>query len=265
MRAILIALVPLGLFLGLPSVHGEEPGPRVATAVDSMQPRQRDLVEDAVRRLIDADHWREVGAIQKEFATGGETAARALERPAKRHDDDAVRLRCYEVLTKYFGKEAEETIAHDGLSDESDKVSYHCAWYVGDLKIYGGHRRFRRLMEDDKQPESVRNAATKSLAQLGEANVIGRLIEMMENDRYMPRYMGNLGAKALTGKDLNDFNEYEFAEGAFVSGGMEAVRVNIHPADYHETCAKRHQAIADYCRWLEEARPEIFKHLYAQW
>ena len=62
MRAILIALVPLGLFLGLPSVHGEEPGPRVATAVDSAQPRQRDLVADAVRRLIDAASINDFGA-----------------------------------------------------------------------------------------------------------------------------------------------------------------------------------------------------------
>jgi hypothetical protein len=120
-------------------------------------------------------------------------------------------------------------------------------------------------MEDDKQPKNVRNAATKSLAQLGEANVIRRLIEMMESDSYMPRYMGNLGAKALTGKDLNDFNGYKYAEGAIVSGGIEYKLLNVHPAGYHETLAKRHQAIADYSQWLEKERPEIFKHLYAPW
>jgi hypothetical protein len=80
----------------------------------------------------------------------------------------------------------------------------------------------------------------------------------------MPRYMGNLGAKALAGKDLNDFNGYEYGEGAFVSGGNEYRTVHM-PIDYHQKVAKRHQAIANYCTWLQEKRPEIFKHLYAPW
>jgi hypothetical protein len=265
MRAVFCALTTLELCFCLPVVYGIEPEPRVASVVDSQPPSQRDLAYDAVKRLTEADNWREVAAIQKEFAEFGEEAVHPLWRQAKRCEDEAVRLRCFEVLTRYFGKQAEERIAHDGLSDESDKVRYHCAWYVGDLKIYGGHRSLRRLMEDEKQPESVRHAATKSLAQLGEADVIRQLAAMMESDYYMPRYMGNLGAKALTGKNLNDFNGYEYSEGAVVSGGIEYRLLNVHPVGYHETLAKRHQAIADYCKWLESERPAIFKHLYAPW
>lgn len=189
MRMMLGTLITLGLSFELALAHGVEPEPRTADAVET-RPSPRDLAADAVKRLIDADNWRDVAAIQREFKECGNEAVHPLSRQAKRHEDDAVRLRCYEVLTKYSGKESEETIAHDGLSDESDKVRYHCAWYVGDLKIYGGHRRLRWLMEDEKQPENVRNAATKSLAQLGEGDVICRLIEMLQNDRYMPRYMG---------------------------------------------------------------------------
>jgi hypothetical protein len=264
MRPYSIALHILGLALGLPFVYGQDAQSLGSSAADSPPPSQRELVDDAVKRLIDAGNWRDVLAIQKEFATLGEDAAHEVERPAKRHEDDEVRMRCFEVLTKYFGKQSEETIAHDGLSDPSEKIRYHCAWHVGDLKIYGSHRQLRRLMEDDKQPESVRNAATKSLAQLGEPDVIRGLVKLMADDYYMPRHMGNLGAKVLTGKDLNDFNGYEFSEGAFVSGGNELRTIYI-PIDYHQKAAKRHQAIADYCQWLQKNRPEIFKHLYAPW
>ncbi len=245
------------LFLAL-STFGAE------NSATTKSEQQHQLAEDAVKRLIEAKEWREVSAIQKEFATLGEAAISLLKRQAKRHEDDGIRMRCYEVLTEYFGEEAGETIAHHGLADQSDKIRYHCAWHLGDLKIYGGHRRLRHLMEDEKQPDFVRHAATKSLAELGEANVIRRLITMLESDYYMPRHMGNLGLKALTGKDLDDFHGYEYAEGAFFSGGNEMVTA-YEPISYHEKVAQRNQAIADFCVWLKDERPDIYKHLYAPW
>ena len=86
----------------------------------------------------------------------------------------------------------------------------------------------------------------------------------MESQSYMTRYMANTGAKALTGKNLNDFGGYKYSEGAFVSGGVEATLLNVHPVGAHQMWAKRHQAIADFCSWLERDRPDIFKHLYAE-
>lgn len=119
-------------------------------------------------------------------------------------------------------------------------------------------------MDDPKQPEYVRHAAAKSLAELGEPDVIKQLVEMMQNDRFMARHMGNLGAKALTGRNLEDFNDYKYGEGAFVSGGVEA-SFDVAPEHYHSLVAKRHQALADYCSWLAKERPEIYKHIGVTW
>jgi hypothetical protein len=86
---------------------------------------------------------------------------------------------------------------------------------------------------------------------------------MMQAKGYMCRHMGNIGAKALTGKCLNDFNGYDYSESAFVSGGVEAMLLNEHPVQYYGRVAKRHQALADFCAWLEQEKPEVFKYLHA--
>jgi hypothetical protein len=251
--------------LGAAGGVDEKSAPATVDADLAQWHAQRHKADDAVQHLIKAKDWREARGIQKELTAIGEAAVSPITRQAKKNDDADVRLRCFELLTEHYAKSSEEAIAHDGLMDESVAVRYHCAWHSGDLKLYGAHRRLRGLMEDAKQPPNVRHAATKSLAQLGEANVIGMLVKMMESDSYMPRYMGNLGAKALTGKDLNEFGGYDYGEGAFVSGGLEYMFLNEHPADRHEKLAKRHGAIAAYCKWLEQDQPAIFKHLYAPW
>lgn len=203
--------------------------------------------------------------MQQRLVALGEEAIPAITRRARKSDGAAVRFWCYEVLTKHFPDKSAEAIASDGLKDESDKILYHCAWHVGDKKIYGAYRKLRRLAEDQEQPEYVRDAAVKSLAQLGEPDVMPQLVTMMQHKGYMRRYMGNLGAEALTGKCLDDFNGYKYSEGAFVSGGVEYMRMDEHPHEYHQRLAKRHQALADYCAWLEKEKPEVFKYLYAPW
>lgn len=255
----------LAAALGAAGGGGETSAPATVDAELAQWHAKRHQAVDAVQRLINAKDWRQARGIQKELVAIGEAAVSPITKQAKKNENADVRLRCYELLTEHFAASAEEAIAHDGLMDESEAVRYHCAWHAGDLKLYGAHRRLRGLMEDSKQPAHVRHAATKSLAELGEPNVIGRLVAMMESDSYMPRYMGNVGAKALTGKDLNEFNGYDYSEGAFVSGGIEMMMMNVHPADYHEKIAKRHGAIAAYCKWLEQEQPAIFKHLYAPW
>lgn len=228
-------------------------------------PSVRKQAEELLDGLSEKTPWREVDAVQERLVALGEEAIPAITRRARKSDDYAVRLWCYEVLTKHFPDKSAEAIASNGLRDESDKVLYHCAWHVGDKKIYGAYRKLRRLSEDLEQPDYVRDAATKSLAQLGEPDVMPRLVAMMQDNGYMRRYMGNLGAEALTGKCLNDFDGYKYSEGAFVSGGVEAVRTHEHPATYHEKIVKRHQALADYCAWLEKEKPEVFKYLHAPW
>ena len=223
----------------------------------------KERISDAVDRLIKAKDWRAAKNVKQELVVMGASAVRPIQRQAKRHENEQVRLWCYELLAAHFIEESRDFIADQGLSDTSEKVRYISAWHCGEAKIFGAHRKLRRLMEDENQPDCIRDAATKSLAELGETDVVRKLIELMSSDHYMARHMGNVGAKALTGRNLNDFNDYSYSEGALVSGGVEVVISNPYPPDLHEHIAERHQAVADYCRWLEKERPEVFKHLYA--
>lgn len=217
-------------------------------------------------QFAEASDRDEQRKLREQLIAVGERAIHHIYRQADDHENPRTRLRCYQLLSEEFGDFAatHEIIAHDGICDPSDDIRYHCAFAVGQLKIYAGHRNLRRLMDDPKQPEYVRHAATKSLAELGEPDVIKRLIDMMQHDRFMPRHMGNLGAKALTGRNLENFNDYKYSEGAFVSGGIEATFA-VPPEHYHATVAKRHQALADYCNWLAKERPEIYKHIGVPW
>jgi hypothetical protein len=115
-------------------------------------------------------------------------------------------------------------------------------------------------MTREDASEWERFAAAKSLAELGEADVLRVLYEAIESDWYMHRYMGNLGLKGLTGKDLNDFEKYDWSEGAFVSGGREAVPM-FDAIEQSEKRAKRYSAMAAYFKWLKAEKPEIYKHV----
>jgi hypothetical protein len=107
-----------------------------------------------------------------------------------------------------------------------------------------------------------RFAAAKSLAQLGEADaeVFRTLFEAVTHEGYMARMMGNAGLKALSGKNLNDFAGYQFGEGAFVSGGREAM-VQFDAVRVSETRARRYAAAEGYFKWLQKERPDLYKHL----
>ena len=72
--------------------------------------------------------------------------------------------------------------------------------------------------------------------------------------------MANIGIEALSGKDLDDFGEYNYHEGTFVSGGVEYQRA-FDAASVSAQKAKRYQALAAYCKWLQAERPELYKHL----
>ena len=83
------------------------------------------------------------------------------------------------------------------------------------------------------------------------------------SDAYMPRSMANIGLNALSGKDLDDFEGYNHGEGATVSGGNEAVPLEVDAVDDAEKKAKRYAATAAYFRWLRQARPDLYKHVTA--
>jgi hypothetical protein len=78
-------------------------------------------------------------------------------------------------------------------------------------------------LPDTPTDERTKLAAAKSLAQLGEADVLRTLYYGLESDCYMERMMANAGVKALSGKDLTAFGGYDWSEGAAVTGGVEGV------------------------------------------
>jgi hypothetical protein len=78
------------------------------------------------------------------------------------------------------------------------------------------------------------------------------------------RRQGNVGLKALTGRDLNDFAEYDYSEGAIVSGGREAERM-FDAVEHATRRAQRYAAMTAYFTWLKAERPELYKHVSPTW
>ena len=97
---------------------------------------------------------------------------------------------------------------------------YQCAFLLGDLKVHRAERALRAALEGatGKDDEFFRYTVSKSLAQLGEADVqvLRNLFAAVSDDSFMSRHIGNIGLKALSGKNLEDFEGYHYAEGAFV-------------------------------------------------
>jgi HEAT repeat protein len=242
----------LSLFMGLSGAPLNRPGVRD--------------VNTAFQRLASAKDWREEAAAVKDLVAFGDKALPIVEHSAIRHSDVKVRRICYQILTKTFIQDttAARTVATDGLRDMDDEIRYCCAFCLGEHKVYNAHRLLRIVLEDKSASDQIRLAAAKSLAELGEVDVIRELYYALGDDHYMPRYLGNLGIKALSGKDLNDFDGYQYGEDAFVSGGREA-EVALDAVSESSHKAKRFRALASFCQWLKEQRPELYKHLSEGW
>jgi hypothetical protein len=212
-------------------------------------------------RFTTAEDWRESQAAGRQLVALGKEGKKLLLRGAEHDEDAAVRRRCWEVLIRDFASDERmlAILANDGLADDDRAIRYMAAFHLGDEKVYGAFRRLRNVIGDPEQDEMTRYAAAKSLAELGDPEGLPLLYDGLGSDWYMPRYLSNLGIRALTGKDLNEF-DYDYSEGAFVSGGVEA-RTHRRPIEDAERRARRHTAIAAYCRWLKGERPELYKHL----
>ena len=221
-----------------------------------------DPVHAALKKIGEAGtNWPAESAARQELIALGQPVVRTLRHELGEIEDVRVRRACYEILSESFAKDDQAVlILAGGLADEDAQIRYVAAFRLGDLKVYAAHRRLRLVMDDAKAPEHVRLAAAKSLAQLGESCGLRLLHEGAMADRYMDRYMANIGLKALSGKDLDDFEGYQFWEGAFVSGGIEAMFA-FDALTIAEKKAKRFAAAAAYFRWLKAERPDLYKHL----
>ena len=217
----------------------------------------------AFSKLVDSEHdWRAAQTAVDELEEIGEPALETVMQGAEHHENARVRLTCYRLLTSAFAKSERvlEFIANNGLADADSQIRYVSAFSLGERRFFPAHRRLRLAMEREDASDWELYAAAKSLAELGEADVLLVLYEAIESDWYMHRYMGNLGLKGLTGKDLNDFDRYDFSEGAFVSGGREAVPA-FDAIAQSERRAKRYGAMTAYFKWLKTERPEVYKHV----
>lgn len=230
-------------------------------------PHASDPIQTALEKLVRAAtgaDWRSEATARQELASRGQGAVPKLTETARSHGDARVRRACYEVLTSAFPKDerAIDTYIRYGLSDEDAGVRYRCAFLLGDLKVQRAEPALRAALKGatGKDDELLRFTLSKSLAQLGRADVLHTLFVAVSGDHYMARHVGNIGLKALSGKNLEDFEGYHYAEGAFVSAGREAGSP-FDAITAAEKKARRFQAATAYFKWLKAERPELYSYV----
>lgn len=225
---------------------------------------EREQAAAAFARLESAGtDWRAARKAGEELAALGEAALSFVERGAEHHQDERVRRACYSLLINHFmpDERVAGMLANAGLADDSARIRYMCVFALGEHRVHAAHRRLRIEMDEAHRAndEFLYLAAAKSLAELGEADVMLALYEAATHDRYMPRYFGHLGLAALTGKAPSDFEDYNYSEGAVVSGGIEAIGA-FDAVEDAEATAHRYRAVAAYFRWLRANKPDLYKH-----
>jgi hypothetical protein len=219
---------------------------------------------DAVRAVAEefqfARHHRSfVGMRLKEH---GDDAVSALLTLVRTSPDSTLQRDAFQALRRLFPEHPrlKEFVLREGLRSPHFSIRYESLWHVGDHDWKEAREQLVQQLSDRNAQSWHRFTAAKSLAELGEPRALPVLLEAVKNDRYMPRHFGNIGLKAITGKDLTDFN-YEYGEGAFVSGGVEATILNRDPLSDADLLAKRFTALRDYLQWLQAARPELYEQL----
>jgi hypothetical protein len=226
-----------------------------------------DPVQTALGKLVQAatgTDWPSELAARKELTALGQEAVPKVAEAARRHEVVRVRRACYELLTDAFAKDerAVDTVVRYGLHDQDPGIRYHCAFLLGDLKVHRADRALRTALEGatGKDDEFFRYTVSKSLAQLGQADVLPALFAAVSDDSFMTRHVGNIGLKALSGKNLEDFEGYRYAEGAIVIGGLEFAS-GFDAITCSEKKAQRFQAATAYFRWLKTERPELYSYV----
>ena len=226
-----------------------------------------DPVQTAFDKLVRAatgTDWSSELAARIELTSLAHEAVPKLTEAARSHGEARVRRACYELLTSAFAKDerAVDTVIRFGLHDQDSQIRYICAFLLGDLKVNRAAQALRDALKGatGKDDEFYRYTLSKSLAQLGEADVLRTLFAAASDDSFMVRHVGNIGLKGLSGKNLEDFEGYHYAEGAFVSGGNEFV-TPFDAITSAEKKAKRFQAATAYFKWLKTERPELYNYV----
>jgi hypothetical protein len=217
---------------------------------------------DRLAQAATRTDWPSESEARKELAARGEAVIPKLTEAARTHGEARVRRACYELLATAFPKDERtlDVLARNGLIDQDAGIRYYCAFLVGDLKIRGAEVPLRAAFEraTGKDEDLLRYTLAKSLAQLGAADVLRTLFLAVSDDAYMCRHVGNIGLKAISGKNLESFNGYAYAEGAWVLGGLEC-STPFDALSSAEKKAGRFQAATAYFRWLKAERPELYQ------
>lgn len=221
----------------------------------------QDDAQTAFDSLVQAHNWRVRNSVRDRLIDMGDEALETV-LGGTRHASDDVRAICQQILRGQYPTDPRAIEAFlRGLEDANrNYVAYPSAFHLGEYKIEAGREALGLCLAAEETNQRTRYAAAKSLGELGEKEVMVTLWNGMGSDDPYTRYLSNLGAQGLTGKDLSDFDyegpwETESNLGGFIR------RVQGHPILKAEWRVQRWQAVLDFTRWLMGAHPELFAEL----
>ena len=231
---------------------------------EKVQP-SADVVQAAFDKFVQAasrtSNWSAELEAREALVSLGPVIIPKLTEAARNHGEWRVRRSCYDLLTRSFADDERtaDTLFRHGLLDQDPGIRYQSAFYLGDLKVQRAEQALRAAFEaaKGKDDKFIRFTLAKSLAQLGQADVLPVLIAAVSDDAFMSRHIGNIGLKALSGKSLEDFEGYVYGEQAFVSGGNE-FQMPVDALTAIERKARRFRAAEAYLKWLKAERPEMY-------
>ena len=227
-------------------------------------PPSADAVQAAFDRFVQAasrTNWPAELEAREALLTLGPVIIPKLTEAARDHREWRVRRSCYDLLTRSFANDdrTADALLQHGLHDQDSGIRYQSAFYLGDLKVQRAEQALRAAFEKatGNDDQLYRFTLAKSLAQLGQADVLPVLIAAVSDDAYMSRHIGNIGLKALSGKSLDDFGGYVYGEGAFVTGGLE-LSASVDALTAVKRKSGRFRAAEAYLEWLKAERPELY-------
>lgn len=232
--------------------------------VGAVRTGEAESLQETLDAFLATDEWQEVRWHGTHLASFGDPAVKAVANVIRLDrgnlDEETIRD-CFQWLLRQF-PEHPRTIATaiGGLRSEARGVRYECTFFLGQHKIYGAHQALRQVLEDLELGELTRYTAAKSLAELGEPDVVRTLYEAAGSDAYMCRHMAHLGFIAIAGKSPDDFGDYQYGEGTSIIGGNE-YSTPFEAITLADRRAGRYRALADFCAWLKAERPDLYKHL----
>lgn len=210
-----------------------------------------------------AGHWRKRSDVAKSWKDRGDEAVTVmLHLLQQESDDQRMHADVFYHLRSQFPDHPRlrEYVLRCGLDSNNSAIRYESQFHAGTQQWTAAGPVLFQQMTDRSNDEWTRFVAAKSLGEFGDVRALRVLIEAVQNERYMPRHFGNIGLKALCGKNLTDFG-YEYGEGAFVSGGRESIMLNPDPLTEADLKAKRYTALRDFLAWLQKEKPELYDGL----